>query len=138
MNILATRTASSNVRILHERASKASLQGVLIAVAAVILATMAVTYLNDKSITLSGLVNAQKTNFALWVLNLMPFVFGYIAQYSSISVAREASSLVREHTQELRERADTLEKQANFATTHDQITELPNRALFADRIERAI
>lgn len=68
----------------------------------------------------------------------MPFVFGYIAQYSSISVAREASSLVREQTQELRERADTLEKQANFATTHDQITELPNRALFADRIERAI
>ncbi|MBK6743222.1 MAG: bifunctional diguanylate cyclase/phosphodiesterase [Hydrogenophilales bacterium] len=136
--MLAKRTASSNVRILHERASKASFQGVLIAVAAVILATLAVTYLNDKSITLDGLVNAQKTNFALWVLNLMPFVFGYIAQYSSINMAREASSLVREQTQELRERADTLEKQANFATTHDQITELPNRALFADRIERAI
>ncbi len=46
--------------------------------------------------------------------------------------------MVREQTQELRERADDLEKQATFAATHDPVTELPNRALFRDRLERAI
>lgn len=132
------KRSASNLSILRERASKSSMQGVLIAVCAVILATLAVTYLTERSISLDGLIHAQKTNFALWVLNLMPFVFGYIAQYSSVAMAREANSLVREQTQELRERADHLEKQANFAATHDQITELPNRALLTDRIERAI
>jgi diguanylate cyclase (GGDEF)-like protein len=136
--MLSNRVASSNIRILRERASKSSQQGVLIAVIAVILATLAVTYLNDRSISLDGLIKAQQTNFALWVLNLMPFVFGYIAQYSSLVMAREANTMVREQTQELRERANHLEKQANFASTHDQVTELPNRALFTDRIDRVI
>jgi diguanylate cyclase (GGDEF)-like protein len=130
--------SSGNLRILRARASKASMQGVAIAIVSVVLATFIAAYMNDRSITLTGLMEAQKTNFALWILDLMPFVFGYIGQYSSMVMAREASHLVREQTQELRERADDLEKQANFVATHDQLTELPNRALFRDRVERAI
>lgn len=127
-----------NLSILRARASKASMQGVLIAVVAVCIATAAVAYLNEQTITLDSLIRAQKTNLALWVLDCMPFVFGYVAQYASMIMAREASSMVKEQTQELRDRADDLERQANFAATHDQVTELPNRALFRDRIERAI
>lgn len=127
-----------NQGILRARASKASMQGVTIAVVAVCIATVAVTYFNEQSITLEGLMRAQRTNLALWVLDCMPFVFGYVAQYASLIMAREASSMVREQTQELRDRADDLERQANFAATHDQVTELPNRALFRDRVERAI
>jgi diguanylate cyclase (GGDEF)-like protein len=114
------------------------MQGVLVAMVAVILATLAVAYINDRAISLAGILQAQTSNFALWVLDLMPFVFGYIGQYASHAMLREANSLVREQTQELRARADDLEKQANFAATHDRVTELPNRALFADRVERSI
>jgi diguanylate cyclase (GGDEF)-like protein len=135
---LASKAPPANIRILREKASLASMQGVLIAIVAALLATLAVAYLADQNITLSGLIHAQKTNFALWLLDMMPFIFGYVGQYSSHVLAREANTMVREQTQELRERAKDLEKQADFAVTHDQVTELPNRALFADRIERAI
>ncbi|MFD2111989.1 putative bifunctional diguanylate cyclase/phosphodiesterase [Thiorhodococcus fuscus] len=127
-----------NLRVLHERASRASLQGILIAIVAVILATLAVCYVSERGISLEGLINAQRTNFALWVLDLMPFVFAYVGQYVTFTLAREANSLVRKQTRELRDRADDLQKQATFAATHDHVTELPNRALFSDRIDRAI
>ncbi len=127
-----------NLRVLRERASRASLQGVLIAVVAVMLATLAVAFMADREVSLSGLIDAQRLNFALWVLDLMPFVFAYLGQYAGHSLAREANSLVSEQTRELRDRAKDLEQQATFAVTHDQVTELPNRALFADRVERAI
>ena len=138
MHALGNKPSSANLRLLRERASKSSMQGVLIALVAVILATLAVTFITEQGISLDGMVHAQRTNFALWVLDLMPFVFGYIGQYSSYAMAREANAMVREQTQELRDRADGLEKMATFAATHDQVTELPNRALFADRLERAI
>lgn len=127
-----------NRAVLRERASKASFQGVLIAAVAVVAATLAVSYFSNNGISLDGMVEAQKTNFALWVLDLMPFVFAYMGQYATYVVAREANSLVREQTRELRNRADDLERQATFAATHDRVTELPNRALFGDRVERLI
>ena len=127
-----------NIRVLRERASRASLQGVLIASIAVVLATLAVTYVAEQGISLSGLIDAQRSNFALWVLDLMPFTFAYMGQYATYTLAREATSMVREQTRELRVRADDLERQATFAATHDQVTELPNRALFSDRVDRAI
>jgi diguanylate cyclase (GGDEF)-like protein len=129
---------SRNVGVLKARASKAALQGVIVAVIAVIVATLAVAYTDHQAITLDSIVRAQRDNFVLWILDTMPFVFGYIGQYASYVMANEASMLVMEQTEELRQRAGQLEKQAIFASTHDPLTELPNRALFYDRLEMAI
>ncbi|WP_200329936.1 hypothetical protein [Thiocystis violacea] len=65
--------ARISLQVLRGRASRASLQGVFIAVGAVLLATMAVTYLTAQGVSLDGVVQVQRTNFALWVLDLRRF-----------------------------------------------------------------
>lgn len=137
MAISVNEVLNRNVDILKTRASKAAMQGVIISAIAVIVATLAVSYADSKAITLDGIVHAQRDNFVLWILDAMPFVFGYIGQYASYVMTHEASLLVMEQTEELRQRAGQLEKQATFAATHDPLTELPNRALFYDRLEMA-
>jgi diguanylate cyclase (GGDEF)-like protein len=138
MAISVNEVLGKNVSILKARASKTALQGVIVAVGAAIVATLAVTYADHQAITLDGIMQAQRDNFVLWILDAMPFVFGYIGQYASYVMAHEASLLVMEQTEELRQRAGQLEKQAAFAATHDPLTELPNRALFYDRLDMAI
>lgn len=138
MGILSNEVMRQNVGILRASASKSSVQGVLIAFGAILLATLAVSFMNERAVSLDGLVRAQSQNLALWILDFMPFVFAYWGQYSSSVMAYEASALLMDQTEELRNRASQLERQANYAATHDPVTELPNRALFYDRLERAM
>lgn len=135
---IANNLLSDNARLLKAEVSKAAYQGVFIAVAAIIIATLFVCLYQNGEITTEGIINAQKTNFALWILDCIPFVFGIWGQYSSSIVAYQASALIFDQTQELRNRAEDLEKQANYTATHDDVTDLPNRSLFYDRVERAI
>jgi diguanylate cyclase (GGDEF)-like protein len=127
-----------NVGILRASASKSSIQGVLVAFGAIVLATLSVTFMNDRIISLEGVIRAQSGNLALWILDAMPFVFALWGQYAGSVMAYEASALLMDQTEELRSRASQMEKRVAYAATHDQVTELPNRALFYDRLDRAI
>jgi diguanylate cyclase (GGDEF)-like protein len=89
-------------------------------------------------LSLQGIVNAQKTNFALWILDGIPFVFSIWGQYASSIIANQAGVMIFDQTQELRNKTENLEKQTRYVITHDPLTDLPNRALFYDRVERAI
>ncbi len=135
---IANNLLSENARVLKGEVSKAAYQGVAIAIAAIIIATLSVCWYQDGEITSAGIMQAQKNNFALWLLDCIPFIFGFWGQYSSSVVAYQASALIFDQTQELRNRAENLEKQANYTATHDNVTDLPNRSLFYDRVERAI
>ena len=128
----------NNVRVLKSRVSRTAYQGMLVAICALIFATLVVCYIQQDSLTLDGIVNAQRTNYALWVLDAVPFVFGFWGQYASTIIAYEASALVIDQTQELRDKADDFEKQAHHTATHDLLTDLPNKALFYDRVEQAV
>lgn len=114
------------------------MQGVIVAVFAVIAATLLADYTENGFISLDGLWQVQRENFMLWILDALPFIFAYIGQYASYVLAHEASQLVLEQTAELRQQANELERQAAFAATHDLLTDLPNRALFYDRLEQAV
>lgn len=127
-----------NVRILKSEVSKTAYQGVLIAVATIIIATVVVSFVSTGAISLDGIVAAQKNNMALWIIDSIPFVFGFWGQYSGSVIAYQAGVMIFDQTQELRNKADNLEKQTNYVNTHDPLTDLPNRALFYDRAERAI
>ena len=129
---------SNNARALKSRVSKTAYQGITIAVSAIIIATLLACYYHFGVISIDGIIKVQSTNYALWILDTIPFVFGIWGQYSSTIIAYEASALVFDQTQELRERADDFEKKAHHTATHDLVTDLPNKALFYDRVEQAV
>ncbi len=135
---IASNLLGDNVRILKSEVSKAAYQGVLIAIMSIIIATLLVCYYESNTISIAGIIEAQKNNFALWVLNTVPFVFALWGQYSGSIIAYQASAIIFDQTQELRNRAEDLEKKATYTATHDVITDLPNRSLFYDRVEQGI
>ncbi len=127
-----------NVNILKGQVTKAAFQGVLIALVAIIIATLLASIYTTGEISLAGIVRAQKENIGLWVLYSFPFVFGLWGQYSSSIIVYHAGAMVMDQTNELRYKTATLEQQANHSSTHDLLTNLPNRSLFYDRVEQAI
>ncbi|MDO6564499.1 bifunctional diguanylate cyclase/phosphodiesterase [Amphritea sp. 1_MG-2023] len=141
MNVISGSTSDflhNNVKVLRSRVSKTAWQGIVIAVVALIIATLAVSQFEHGNIYLSSLIEVQKTNFALWILNVVPFVFAFWGQYSSTVLAYEASAMVMDQTQELRDKADSFEKQARHSITHDLLTDMPNKELFYDRVQQQI
>jgi diguanylate cyclase (GGDEF)-like protein len=94
--------------------------------------------MNTGTVSLEGIFQAQKSNMTLWVLDVMPFIFAFWGQYVSSKIVHEASTMVRDQTQELRQQTAALEYQAMHDATHDSLTDLPNRVLLCDRLEQAI
>ena len=129
---------ADNVRLLRMEASKNAYQGVIIAMAAILVATALVAYMESHAINLQSMLAAQKGNVALWILDVMPFIFGFWGQYSSTLIAYQAGAMLLDQTNELRAKAENLERETAYVSTHDKLTDLPNRALFYDRVERVI
>jgi diguanylate cyclase (GGDEF)-like protein len=135
---VASHLLGDNVRILKSAVSKTAYQGVFIAIGSIVVATSLASLYGMGEVSLAGIMIAQKENFALWVLDSILFVFGIWGQYSSSIIAYQAGAMIFDQTQELRNKTENLEKQTNHVITHDPLTDLPNRALFYDRVERAI
>jgi diguanylate cyclase (GGDEF)-like protein len=129
---------SINVSLLNQKASKHSIFGVIIAVIAIIAATILSGYFSFGELSLSTFLKAQKTNMALWFLDSMPFIFAFWGQYVSSMLSYEAGAMVLDQTNELRSHANAIEKKAAHEATHDSLTDLPNRTLFLDRLQQAI
>jgi diguanylate cyclase (GGDEF)-like protein len=138
MSTMSNSLLNENVKLLKSEVSKTAYQGVAIAIASIIIATLLVSFYMTGKISISGIIQAQKSNFALWVLNIIPFIFGFWGQYSGSIIAYQASTLIFDQTQELRTKAENLEKKANYATTHDLLTDMSNRSLFYDRVEQGM
>jgi diguanylate cyclase len=129
---------SSNAKLLQSKASKHAIIGAVIAMVAIIVATILSSYFNEGGITLKALVASQKNNMVLWVLDTMPFIFPLWGQYVSSILSYEASAMVLDQTHELRTYTIALEQKATHDSTHDSLTNLPNRTLFIDRLQQAV
>jgi len=129
---------SRNAYLLNSKVSKYSVFGVIIAIIAVIIATVLSGYFSSGEVTFDTFLNAQKTNMTLWFLDLMPFVFAIWGQYVSGMLSLEAGAMVLDKTNELLANTAAIEKKAAYEATHDSLTNLPNRTLFLDRMQQAI
>jgi len=138
MESSAAQTLNITTSLLKSRASKHAVYGVLIAFSCIVVATLMVAYLEKGVVNLDNLLYAQKSNFALWVLDLMPFIFALWGQYVSSIMAYQAGAMVLDQTSELRAQAVVLEEKAFHGATHDSLTELPNRILLLDRLQQAL
>jgi diguanylate cyclase (GGDEF)-like protein len=135
----ASQILSENARLLKAKASKYSIAGVVIALCTVVLATVISAYFsNGNTLNLGAVLNEQKSNPVLWVLDLLPFFFAFWGQYTSSIMALEGGAMVLDQTSELRTQTATLEQQIAHQSTHDSLTGLPNRTLFTDRLGQAL
>jgi diguanylate cyclase (GGDEF)-like protein len=129
---------SRNASLLNGKVSKHSIIGLMIAIIAVIIATILSGYFSFGEVTLYAFLKAQQTNMTLWFLDLMPFVFAIWGQYVSQMLSLEAGAMVLDQTKELWANTVAIEKKAAYESTHDSLTNLPNRTLFLDRLQQAI
>ena len=127
-----------NVALLKSKVSKNAYIGVLIAVVSMFPATVLAAHYQSGAITLETIILVQKSNFVLWAVYIMPFLFAFWGQHSTSIIVHEAGAMVFAQTQSLRLRADGLEEKMNYSATHDQLTDLPNKALFYDLVKRSI
>ncbi len=133
-----SQTFNNNVKIMKSRVTRPAIYGVTIAVISLIFATLLSSYFQFGKVTLTTIVNAQKSNVTLWFLDAMPFIFAFWGQYASHILAYEASTMVLDQTADLRNQTVVLEHKAAHDATHDNVTDLPNRILLMDRLEQAI
>ncbi len=125
-------------RALRSTVTKQANWGILLALLAVFLSTLFVAYMSAGELTIRSIGDAQRNNYALWVLDLMPVIFGLWGQYIGSLLAFEAGALVVDQTSKLRSQTEALEVQVLHGSTYDRLTDLPNRMLFHDRVEQAI
>lgn len=138
MKSTATQTLKTTTSLLKSQASKHAISGVIIAFFCIIIATLMVAFLEKGEINLDNIVYAQKSNFALWILDLMPFIFALWGQYVSSALAYQAGAMILDQTSELRTQTAVLEEKTSHDATHDSLTELPNRVLLHDRLQQAL
>jgi diguanylate cyclase (GGDEF)-like protein len=134
----ASLNLGTSVKLFKSRVTRHAVMGVLISVAALIVATMLSSSFQYGEISLESVLEAQKSNVVLWFLDAMPFVFAFWGQYVSSIMAYEAGALVMDQTDELRAQTTALEMKAMHEATHDSLTDLPNRVLFRDRLDQAL
>lgn len=124
--------------ILKAKVTRHAVWGVLVAMSAVVIATIFSVYIPHGELTFNGIIQAQRENVALWLLDAMPFFFAYWGQYVGTDVAHNADAIVINQTRVLREYAQALESQATRDALHDSLTGLPARAHIRHQIAQSI
>lgn len=128
----------NNARLLKSKVSGYAILGLFISVIAIFSATLAVSYQMTGGISLEGIILAQKSNIALIILDLTPIIFMFWGQSLSSVMSYTAGAMVVDQTNELRMQTSELALRAQHESSHDSLTDLPNRVLFVDRLNQAL
>jgi len=133
-----THVVPNHTQLLKTKASRPAIHGTLIALIAVIVANILVSFSEFNSVSIANLIAAQKSNAALWLLNIMPFAFAIWGQYISSLVAKEADTMIVDKTQDLWSQTRSLREHIEHNSQFDQLTSLPNRIKFKELLNEAL
>jgi diguanylate cyclase (GGDEF)-like protein len=124
--------------LLKEHVSKYAFVGLSISISAIIIATLCASYQKTDVIDFAGILLSQKTNPALWVLDLTPLIFTYWGQLFCYELASKMESLLEDQTRDLLNKSNELESKLHYETFHDHLTNLPNQRLLSQRINQGV
>lgn len=124
--------------VLKDHVSKYALVGLAISITSIIIATLFASYQQTDSIDIAGILSSQKSNPALWVLDLTPLIFTYWGQLFCYELASKMESMLEDKTRELLNKSSELESKLHYETNHDHLTNLPNQRLLSQRINEGI
>ncbi|HYW03807.1 MAG TPA: GGDEF and EAL domain-containing protein [Gammaproteobacteria bacterium] len=131
-------TIEMTARLFKSRANVYAIWGVLIAGAAVLVASALISLLQHGGLTIDGMVRAQSENPAIWLLDAMPFVFAVWGQYTGTMLSYRAGAMVLDETRTLRTRASALEYQLQSTRENGSGAELPGAPELEELVGRAI
>jgi diguanylate cyclase len=136
MNIKNNITPSSI--ILKRHVNRYTFLGLAIALSSILIASLVVSYQMTGEVSLAGFILAQKSNPAIWILNLTPFMFGYWGQAFCEGLVDRAQSFLGDKTKEFQNISNDLEFKLKYESNHDSLTKLPNARMFTEQIEHDI
>ncbi|WP_042646721.1 putative bifunctional diguanylate cyclase/phosphodiesterase [Legionella pneumophila] len=124
--------------ILKGHVNRYAFLGLLISVGSILIASCIVSYQLTGSVSLGGFIQAQRSNPAIWILDLTPFMFVYWGQAFCYGLVNKAESLLVDKTKELLNISGNLELKLKYESNHDSLTNLPNNRLLNEKIRLAI
>ncbi len=127
-----------NVDVLKSSVNRYGLYGLVISLLTILIANFIVSLQMTGEVSFDSLMLAQKTNVALRILDLLPFMFAFWGQYTTTVMAHHASTIIIEETDELREETTEWKRKSLHHTSHDALTELPNRSSFYELLSEAL
>ncbi|MBI2970744.1 MAG: EAL domain-containing protein [Gammaproteobacteria bacterium] len=133
-----TDLLSRNVELLRSRVNRHGIYGLVLSLATIVIASAVVSYQMTGAVDLDGMLLAQRENFALRLLDLLPLVFTIWGQYTGTVMAYHAGAIILEQTDDLRAETTAWKKKSVHDATHDSLTGLPNRVQFYDVLQQAI
>ena len=120
--------------LLKRHVNRYTLLGLAIALGSIFIACLIVSYQLTRHFSIEGIVNAQTSNPAIWILDLSPFMFVYWGQAFCEGIVNQAQSILCDRTDEFLKISGSLELKLKYESYHDSLTKLPNNRMFSEQI----
>lgn len=127
-----------NSIIFKSHVNKYTFLGLGIAISSILIASFIVSYQLTGAISIYGFLQAQKSNPAIWILDLTPFVFGYWGQAFFHGLVNRAQTMLGETTKEFKNLSNKLESALRHESYYDFLTNLPNSRMLSLQLSQAI
>lgn len=124
--------------LLKSNVAKYAIYGGLIALAAILMATLLASYISLGNISLENIMRIQSSNIALWVLDVMPFVFMYWGQHTGSQIVAEADTMIVEKSSALWQETEALREKIKQESLSDSLTQLANAHQCLQHLDKLI